>query len=285
MTPQAPDTRSMTREQLDDMLGVRQLPSDYFEVFDDVANYISVPTPRLAGPEFPAEAAQLPVDVGEVRDVLRRHGVTHAWLFGSRARGDFRPDSDVDILIYRDEGFIPGEMSRLKKDLEQLFALAVDLNDSLMKRFVPYIRPELVRRQQAEGDLDRQVDRLQQSSGDELVVFTDVASGLSDRRVGLRKALTECMKPGVDRLLVENPDRLARFGIGVIEHLLTGYGVTVTYTGKPEQESQESELVSDMLAIVTSFAGRLYGQRSAKTRRLRAAVTAETSTDTDSGAS
>lgn len=31
-----------------------------------------------------------------------------------------------------------------------------------------------------------------------------------------------------------------------------------------------------VLAIVTSFAGRLYGQRSAKTKRLRAAVSAET---------
>lgn len=145
MTPHAPDTRSMTRDELDDMLGVRRLPRDYFEVFDDVVNYISVPTPRLGGPDFPAEAAQLPVGVEEVRDVLRRHGVTHAWLFGSRARGDFRPDSDVDLLIYREEGFVPGEMSRLKKDLEQLFELPVDLNDSLMKRFVPYIRPDLVR--------------------------------------------------------------------------------------------------------------------------------------------
>jgi putative resolvase len=131
------------------------------------------------------------------------------------------------------------------------------------------------RRQQAEGDLDRQVARLREHDGD-LVVFTDVASGLSDRRAGLREALGECMKPGVDRLLVEHPDRLARFGVGVIEHLLTGYGVSVVYTGQPEDESAESELVRDMLAIVTSFAGRLYGQRSAKTKRLRAAVSAET---------
>ena len=131
------------------------------------------------------------------------------------------------------------------------------------------------RRQHAEGDLDRQVARLREHDGD-LVVFTDVASGLSDRRAGLRNALGECMKPGVDRLLVEHPDRLARFGVGVIEHLLTGYGVSVVYLGQPEDESAESELVRDMLAIVTSFAGRLYGQRSAKTKRLRAAVSAET---------
>ena len=30
---------------------------------------------------------------------LRAHGVTHAALFGSRARGDNRPDSDTDIMI------------------------------------------------------------------------------------------------------------------------------------------------------------------------------------------
>ena len=30
---------------------------------------------------------------------LRAHGVTHAALFGSRARGDNGPDSDIDIMI------------------------------------------------------------------------------------------------------------------------------------------------------------------------------------------
>jgi predicted nucleotidyltransferase len=30
---------------------------------------------------------------------LRARGVTHAALFGSRARGDDRPDSDIDIPI------------------------------------------------------------------------------------------------------------------------------------------------------------------------------------------
>jgi predicted nucleotidyltransferase len=30
---------------------------------------------------------------------LRARGVTHAALFGSRARGDNQPDSDIDIMI------------------------------------------------------------------------------------------------------------------------------------------------------------------------------------------
>lgn len=144
-------------------------------------------------------------------------------------------------------------------------------------RSVAYARVSS-RRQQAEGDLDRQVARLQKHGGGDLVVFTDVASGLSDKRAGLRRVLSECMSPDVDQLVVEHPDRLARFGVGVIEHLLRGYGVTVVYTGQSEDESAESELVRDMLAIVTSFAGRLYGQRSAKTKRLGSVVAAETRT-------
>jgi predicted site-specific integrase-resolvase len=75
---------------------------------------------------------------------------------------------------------------------------------------------------------------------------------------------------------VEHPDRLARLGVGVIEHLLAGYGVKVIYTGQCEDESAGSELVGEMLAIASGFAGGLYGQRSAKTKRLRAAVVAET---------
>lgn len=46
------------------------------------------------------------MDRQEIIDVLRRHegelqrkGVMHAGVFGSRARGEGRPDSDIDILI------------------------------------------------------------------------------------------------------------------------------------------------------------------------------------------
>jgi hypothetical protein len=35
---------------------------------------------------------------------LRARGVTHAALFGSRARGDAREDSDTDIMIEIDPG-------------------------------------------------------------------------------------------------------------------------------------------------------------------------------------
>ncbi|WP_178880169.1 IS607 family transposase [Streptomyces acidiscabies] len=133
------------------------------------------------------------------------------------------------------------------------------------------------RRQRAEGDLDRQMARLRQAAGGRPVVgeFFDVASGLSDQRRGLRRALTLCQRPEVSVLLVEDEERLARFGTGVIRDvMLPAFGVVLEIAGTDEDldASRESELVRDMLAVVTSFSGRLYGQGSAKARALTKAV-------------
>jgi uncharacterized protein len=38
-------------------------------------------------------------DLAELEPLLRARGVTHLALFGSRARRDNRPDSDVDVAI------------------------------------------------------------------------------------------------------------------------------------------------------------------------------------------
>jgi predicted site-specific integrase-resolvase len=67
----------------------------------------------------------------------------------------------------------------------------------------------------------------------------------------------ECGETGVDRLIVEHPDRLARCGAGLIEHLLHGCGVMVVDTGKSEDESAVAELVCDVLAIVTTHGDAL----------------------------
>jgi predicted site-specific integrase-resolvase len=176
---------------------------------------------------------------------------------------------------YTQQGRLPDARSAGGRRIFRIADLDAVTSKPLTGEAVGYARVSS-RRQQAEGDLDRQVARLRAHGGENLVVFTDVASGLSDRRAGLRKALGACMKPAVGQLVVERPDRLARFGVGVIEYLLAGYGAGVVYIGQSTDESTESELVGDMIAIVTSFAGRLYGQRSAKTKRLRTAVAAET---------
>jgi uncharacterized protein len=43
--------------------------------------------------------AQLLAELRALRPQFEREGVTHMALFGSRARSDHRPDSDVDLLV------------------------------------------------------------------------------------------------------------------------------------------------------------------------------------------
>ncbi len=72
---------------------------------------------------------------------LRARGVTHAALFGSRARGDDRPDSDTDIMIEVDP---EAHMSvydyvGLKRYIAGLFDGRVDVVDR--NGLKPYVRP------------------------------------------------------------------------------------------------------------------------------------------------
>jgi uncharacterized protein len=72
---------------------------------------------------------------------LRARGVRHAAVFGSRARGDNRPDSDTDIMIEIEPDAPVGvyEYVGIKKYIASLFDGPVDVVDR--EGLKPYIRP------------------------------------------------------------------------------------------------------------------------------------------------
>jgi hypothetical protein len=72
---------------------------------------------------------------------LRARGVTHAALFGSRARGDDRPGSDIDIMIEIEPEAAPDVYAYvgLKSYIAELFAEPVDVVDRAALK--PYVRP------------------------------------------------------------------------------------------------------------------------------------------------
>jgi predicted nucleotidyltransferase len=71
---------------------------------------------------------------------LRLRGVSHAALFGSRARGDSRPDSDIDIMIEVDPAAGIGvyEYVALKDYIAALFDGPVDVVSR--EGLKPYVR-------------------------------------------------------------------------------------------------------------------------------------------------
>ena len=116
--------------------------------------------------------------------------------------------------------------------------------------------------------LENQANRLWAYAGQRGIlldqVVSEVASGLNDRRPKLRKMLGD---PTVHTVIVEHRERLARFGVGMVEAMLQARGGSLIVIDAAEVPD---DLVRDMTEILTCFCTRLYGKRSAANRARRA---------------
>ena len=92
----------------------------------------------------PIHIPRLDVITGAFVAALTQAGVTQAWLFGSVARGEERPDSDIDILVAFDHDFSLFDQLDLKAQLSQLAGRDVDLLTDIHPFFETYIRPTLI---------------------------------------------------------------------------------------------------------------------------------------------
>ena len=72
---------------------------------------------------------RLSVDPLRLASICQRHRVRRLALFGSVLRDDFRPDSDLDVLVEFEPGAVPGlGFFDLEAELTDLFGRRVDLN-------------------------------------------------------------------------------------------------------------------------------------------------------------
>ena len=118
-------------------------------------------------------------------------------------------------------------------------------------------------------DLQRQVQQLEQwalvaRTGQKTLTLTDIGSGLNTERQSLQKLLAQVQDYQVAEVVVTFADRLTRFGLSYLRSLFSGYGVTLTVLSPDEDKTPEQEFTEDLLAIIASIAGRLYGLRSRK---------------------
>jgi putative resolvase len=87
---------------------------------------------------------------------------------------------------------------------------------------------------------------------------------VNENRRGLRKLLNQVKEGRVKKVIIEYPDRLARFGYEYLKFILDAYGVELEIIHPKETEELQKELAEDLIAIVSSFAARIYGHRSRK---------------------
>jgi putative resolvase len=121
-------------------------------------------------------------------------------------------------------------------------------------------------RQKKSGDLKRQLlslKRLCLKNGYSIYrSYSDVGSGLNDKRKGLLKLLKDASLGKFDVVVVNYNDRLARFGLQIIKESLKSWNVRLeVLQPKIVDTSPHAELITDLTAILYSFMGKLYRMR------------------------
>ena len=128
-------------------------------------------------------------------------------------------------------------------------------------------------------DLDIQIQRLEswaetERKGVERLVLSEIGSGLKASRRQLQRLLKLVCEDKVGEVAITYEDRLTRFGQEYLETLFACFDVTLTVLEPGEEKTPEQELTDDLLALIASFSGRLYGMRSHKQKELVQCATA-----------
>ncbi len=98
-------------------------------------------------------------------------------------------------------------------------------------------------------------------------IVKEIASGVNDSRPKLLSLLKDT---SITLVVIEQRDRLTRFGFHSIEKLLETQGRKSEVVNVAENDKED--LMADLVSIVYAFTARLYGQRRAKRKTERIGV-------------
>jgi predicted nucleotidyltransferase len=83
-------------------------------------------------------SVRIAVDSDAIADFCARHHITRFAFFGSVLRDDFRPDSDVDVLVEFEEDREPGLMrlAAMERELSSILKRQADIRRTSADTFV-----------------------------------------------------------------------------------------------------------------------------------------------------
>ncbi|MEM2626335.1 MAG: IS607 family transposase [Candidatus Jordarchaeales archaeon] len=169
-------------------------------------------------------------------------------------------DKQGKIRVVRTVG---GRRRIPESEVERLMGIVKTV---MSKKAVIYARVSPHDQKQKE-DLERQKQSLlshAKSKGYEVVaILEDAASGLNENRKSLDRVFDIVEKGEVGAVIVAFKDRLTRFGFKYLERYFAPHNVKIEAVNEEPKDAYQ-ELVEDLVALVSSFAGKLYGLRSHK---------------------
>jgi predicted site-specific integrase-resolvase len=146
---------------------------------------------------------------------------------------------------------------------EDVLSMLGNPHKSAEKNNVTYSRVSLSKQK---NDLNSQTKRLYDfciSKGITISKqYEDVKSGMnfSDRKQ-FNEILTEVIKGGIDNIIIENRDRLCRFGFDLFEQFCKYVGTNIIVASKSDNNSYEQELTDNLISIIHYFSMKSYSHR------------------------
>lgn len=99
--------------------------------------------------------------------------------------------------------------------------------------------------------------------------FSDIKSGMSSDRKEFQEVLRMIIQGEVELLVIENKDRLVRFGYEILEQIFRYFGCKILVLNDIlENKSYEQELTEDLISIIHYFTMKNYSHKR-KLNKLR----------------
>ena len=189
----------------------------------------------------------------EVRSIL---GITQQTLYNWTKEGKIKFQKISDHLnIYDDDS---------------VYALIGNKQNKKNRKIVSYSR---VSTQNQKEQLKEQTQRIYDSCISRGIKLDkqieDIKSGMSQDRPGFQELIRMVVKNEVELVVIENKDRLIRFGYSTIESIFKYFGTNILVLNDTiENKTYEQELTEDLISIIHYFTTKSYSHRR-KLNKLR----------------
>lgn len=180
--------------------------------------------------------------------------------------------------MHADGSFVPVRVGRGKvryyshEQIQQFLGKDNDPVDVLPRKIVGYCRVSSVKQK---ADLEHQKDHLELymlAQGYQFEIITDIGSGINFNNKGLLKLLAMVENDEVEKIVIMYKDRLLRFGFELFEQVCHIHNTKIEIVANTNL-SDEQELVTDLVQIITVFSCKLQGRRAKQTKKMISELT------------
>ena len=189
----------------------------------------------------------------EVRSIL---GITQQTLYNWTKEGKIKFHKISDHLNIYDDNSV--------------YALIGNKQNKRNRKIISYSR---VSTQNQKEQLKEQTQRIYDSCISRGIKLDeqleDIKSGMSEDRPSFQKLIQMVVKNEVELVVIENKDRLIRFGYSIIESIFKYFGTKILVLNDTiENKTYEQELTEDLISIIHYFTMKSYSHRR-KLNKLR----------------